>query len=815
VRRDIRDAWRHLGRRPVLTAVAVLTLAIGTGANTTFFSLLDALLLRPLPLPGAGRLVFVTETDAAGSPHAFTPAMVQAFAERQDVFASMCGYVGGGPMRVEVGSEEFSAGWEVVGPGFFSTLGLRPEAGRFFEQADAGHLVAVVTDRFWRQQLAGDPDVVGRRIRLEGTPVSIIGVVPNPYAGLQLESRADVAILASSFNAFAGTVPAEPVPFSRILGRLGGGTTIDMARANLTALWPGVIASALPADLPASERSRYQARRLTVTSASRGSSFLRTRYAGTLELLVGLTVWMLVIAGVNLAGALLAGAAAREQELRVRVALGASRRDLVRQMLVESALLCLAGTLAGLPLVAGATPRLLGLLWPTREPLPVSVAPDWRVLTASIALLAAVTVAASLAQAWLATRPSAPGAGPGARAVTGSASRWGRGLLVAEIALSVVLLAGAGLFIRTLVNLRQTPLGFNPTGVFSVNLTPRPGAPPDANDILHARELAERLTALPRIEAVGFINHGLLLGVDSQLREPVAPSGVAPGPADAAAMVEEVSPGFFRTLTVPIVGGRAFTWADAPGTPRVAIVTATEAARLFAGANAVGRHIRVGTDAAYQDVTIVGVVADSRLEDVHVPHPATVFLSLGQRPGRVSWTFLHVRVTGDPGAPMTAIRTVVTSLGRQSVGHIDAVAGHVDIALARERLAALLGALFGGLAVGLVALGTYGLFSHWVTRRTRELGVRMALGASPARLRRWILGQSLGLAAAGVAIGVPAGLAAARLAGASAFLFGLTPHDPAVLTAAAGAIAVAAVTAAWGPARRVVRLDPLSALRTE
>ena len=286
--RDLRDAWRQLRRRPILTLVAVLTLAIGTGANTAFFSLLNALLLRPLRVPAASQLVSVTESEPNGSQHGLTPRMVQALADRQSSLAAMSGYAGGGPVRITVESEEFSGGWEIGGPGFLETLGLRPEIGRFLEPADEGHPVVVVTDRFWRRRLSGDPAVLGRRISLEGTPVSIVGVAPESYEGLQLENRADVVLLPSSYNLIEGT-PSEPVLFS-VLGRLRDDATIATARANFSAIWPGVIADALPPDVSSSQRAAYLTRRLDVDSARNGFSFLRTRYAGSLTLLVGLTL---------------------------------------------------------------------------------------------------------------------------------------------------------------------------------------------------------------------------------------------------------------------------------------------------------------------------------------------------------------------------------------------------------------------------------------------------------------------------------------------------------------------------------------------
>jgi putative ABC transport system permease protein len=276
-----------------------------------------------------------------------------------------------------------------------------------------------------------------------------------------------------------------------------------------------------------------------------------------------------------------------------------------------------------------------------------------------------------------------------------------------------------------------------------------------------------------------------------------------------------VSPGFFPTMSVPFERGRDFTWDDNARTPRVAIVTATEAARLFPGEDAVGRRIRVGAAADTQDVTIVGVVADAALQDVHVPHPAAVFLSLGQRPGHLAGAFMHVRAAGDPESVMAAIRARVASQGYQSVEAIYREAIHVDIALTREWLAAMLGALFAVLATALVAIGSYGLFSHWVARRTRELGVRMALGASPEDLRRWIFRQSAGLTIAGILVGLPAAFVAARLVNASAFLFGLSAHDPLVFIGATGLVVLAAVSAVAGPAARVFRLDPVAALRSE
>jgi hypothetical protein len=365
------------------------------------------------------------------------------------------------------------------------------------------------------------------------------------------------------------------------------------------------------------------------------------------------------------------------------------------------------------------------------------------------------------------------------------------------------------------VNLRAMPLGFEVRGLLMVVLTPRPGLPADPNDREHARELAEALIATPGIEGVGYINHGLMMGVENQMRAAVAAVGAPPDSERPAAVLEKVSPGFFHAVGIPVERGRDFAWSDDLQSPRVAVITAAEAARLFPHADAVGRHVRIGTDAATQDVTIAGVVADSRIEDLHVPHLDTVFLSSAQEPHQFQWAFLQVRSAGDAAAAIAAIRARVAALGVQTVESVHPEATHVDIALTRERLASTLGMIFAALALGLVAIGSYGLFSHWVSRRTRELGVRMALGASPVSLRRWVFRQCVGLAVAGIALGVPASLVVARLTDTSTFLFGVTTHDPLALAGASVLVLVAAVSAVIGPAARVFRLDPLKALAAE
>ncbi len=812
--RDLRNAWRQLRRRPILTAVSLVTLAIGTGANTALFSLLNALALRPLAVPAADRLVSVSQVDAGGEPHSFTATMLLAMAERQHVFTASCEYVGGGPVRLEVGSAEFSGAWEFGSVDCLSTFGLHPELGRFLETADEGQAAAVVTDGFWRERLAADPGIVGQRIGVNGVPVTIVGVAPREYRGLQLENRADVFIPASSFNLVAGLPATEPMSYGYLLGRLRDDVTMAAARADFAALWPGVVADTVQALNPA-ERTRFHGRHLDVAPAGKGFSFLRTRYTNSLSLLVGLSLWMLLIAGVNLAGAQLAAAAARESELRIRVSLGASRRDLFRQLLTEAALVVVLGTIAGVPLVGVAMTRLLALLWPSDEPMPISVAPDWRVFAVSIATLAVVALAAGLVPAWLASRRGARTVGANTRTLARSASRGERVVLIAEIALSLVMLASAGLFARTLVNLRAMPLGFEVRGLLMVVLTPRPGLPADPNDREHARELAEALIATPGIEGVGYINHGLMMGVENQMRAAVAAVGAPPDSERPAAVLEKVSPGFFHAVGIPVERGRDFAWSDDLQSPRVAVITAAEAARLFPHADAVGRHVRIGTDAATQDVTIAGVVADSRIEDLHVPHLDTVFLSSAQEPHQFQWAFLQVRSAGDAAAAIAAIRARVAALGVQTVESVHPEATHVDIALTRERLASTLAMIFAALALGLVAIGSYGLFSHWVSRRTRELGVRMALGASPVSLRRWVFRQCVGLAVAGIALGVPASLVVARLTDTSTFLFGVTTHDPLALAGASVLVLVAAVSAVIGPAARVFRLDPLKALAAE
>jgi putative ABC transport system permease protein len=811
---DGRDAMRLWRARPGLTALAIGTLALASGAAMICFSLLDAIAFKPLPVSRPDQLVAITSVDAQGQEHGLTPRALQALGSSQPVLSGLCGY-GETWLPVTIRSQHSRSAVETVSGAYFDLLGIHALVGRLLEPTDDGptpaatQRVAVLGERLWRDRFAGDADVVGATVVVAGEAFTVVGVAPESFVGMQIEVAPDLVIPLQTLAAYIGTAP-DPTPYSYVLGRLRPGGTVQRARAALEAMWPNLMAETVAPSLDGHARQQALNRRPIVTSVTTGFSFLRPRYQASLRLLTALAGWMLLTAGVSLAGLLVARAIARVPELQMRVALGASRADLVRQLVVESGGLAFAGTLVGLLLARWAAPILLGFLWPYVQHMTVSLAIDWRVATASLGVATVMALLLSLAPAWLASRQARLGASGHARTVTTSHTRWSEGLLAAQLAVSLVLVIGAGLFVRTLVNLGDTDLGFDPRGLLAIRVEPKPDGYRGMNDLEHYPVLLADLSSIPGVRSAALLPAFPFVGAPSQVS--VTPSATPPQPLAPLITIETVSPDFFGTLGVPLVRGRDFTWHDATESPRVAVLSASLATRLFPQGDAIGQPVRVGSAPAHQSITVVGIVGDVRFNDVHVPATPTIYLSKAQEL-HLEWSPVVLRTTTSAITVEAAIRRRIEALGREDVGEIDSFNTMRDVALTRERLAASLGGAFGGLAVVLAAIGASGLVSQSVARRTRELGLRLALGASPAVLGQMVLRQAVRLAVIGTALGLPSAWATARLVDSE--LYGVTTHDPMVFGTAIVTLVSIVVLAAWAPGRRAVRLSPLDALRVD
>jgi predicted permease len=799
---DLRLAVRALRRAPGFTAVVVLTLALGVGANAALFSVVDALLLRPLPFREPSRLVAVWPQQAhtqaefvrLREPGALPQLVGVAAHGKGDV--SLTGV--GEPVRLS--GVQVSAGW-------FELLGLQPRLGRTFtaEEERAGAPgVVVLSHALWANRFGGDAGVLGRAVSLDGRAHTVVGVLPPgvdyPLAGVQVWRPIALAPEARA--------PFWASPYLEVVGRLGGDFEASRgeADARLRAL-----AEALRRDNPVwtPAEEYYGVGASLVPLQAHASASLRP----LLLLLLGAVGLVLLVACANVANLQLVRGLARGRELAVRAALGAGRGALVRQLLAESVLLALLGGLAGLLLASWSVDAVVGLL-PPEQAGREGVGLDGRVLafTAALALLAGLL--SGLVPALRASRPDIQDAlkrgGGGVGAGATAPRRLARGLVVAELALAVLLAAGAGLLVRSFHALSQVEPGFATTHVLTARLDPPVAA---AKDPVRLRQLTDgvlaRLAALPGVEAAG---------VTSQLpfdQEPDVYATWVDGFTSDPNRLElfdyrRITPGALEALGIPLLRGRAFAEADGPDAPLVALVDAAAAERYWPGQEPVGKRLRYPWGGPW--LTVVGVVGGVKNNDLAREALPAFYVPYAQRPGTA--LKLAVRTTAAPEALAASLRAVVAEVDAGvPVGEVAPLSRLVEASLGRPRLATLLFALFALLALGLGALGVYGVLAHEVGQRTRELGIRMALGARGADVLGLVVRQALGLAAAGVAAGLAGALAGTQLL--SSLLYGVGARDPLTFALVPLVLLGVALLAALLPARRATAVDPTVALRAE
>lgn len=817
---DLRYALRQIRRAPGFAASVIVTLALAIGANAALFSLVNALILRPLPVHDPERLILLQARDARNAAN--RPIYYTAYAElaQLPVFERLALYSGGGGFFIEAGGRRVQGTIEASTPGLFETLGLTPHLGRFFTTVDSpadarGAMVAVLSHDIWMRLFDGDPSSIGQTILIDGQPFTLIGVTPPSYKGLYADGGMGFSIPLSVLNRqLSSTTANRPVRGLNAVARLAPGVSVDHARAAIDAAWPSIRATTVPAGVSEAEQRELPTQLLRVSSFATGFSGIRDRYEQPLLALGAVTLVLLALGCVNLSGLLLARTAARERQFVVIVALGASRARVVRQLVLECLVLSGIAAVLALPLAWGITSAAAGVLWQSRTPLARSLAPDATVLAVTALVTIVIGMLLSLLPAWSAGRSRPQSSIGGDRTVVSSSSRWGKGLLVAQIAMSLVLLVGAGLFTASLARLRNIDSGLHASNVRWARLFGLPNVYRNQDDATYYPELYRRLSEVPGIQSMAFAAlFPAYFNVPQFLQtQRVAPIESASDVEAADSLVEFLTPNFFTTVGIPLLGGRDFSWSDEGARPAVAIVNNSLARRLFPNGNAIGRHIRIGSDPRRQVVEIVGVAADAAIGDYKAPHQPVVF-----RP-RMQELPLKAPVlvfrSSEPAASIdAAIAAVIADLGHEYPNGFYGLTQQVDIALTQERILAVLSACIAALAVLLASVGIYSLLSYAVSRRTREIGVRMALGASQAGVSRMILRDAMRLTMAGLALGVPAALAAGAVL--RSLLFGSTGADPAVLAGAAVLFAAIAALAGLRPARRASRVDPMVALRAE
>lgn len=829
VAQDLRYGLRTLRKNLGFTAVAVLTLALGIGANTAIFQLIDALRLRSIPVKEPQQLVTVQLADDTGvrgsqaSPYpVLTNPVWEKLRDQQDVFSGVLAW-GSNSFGLTPGGEGRLAQGLFVSGDFFQVLGVRPLMGRVFTASDdrrgCGLPGAVVSYAFWQRELGGDPSPIGRKLTLNYHPAEIIGVTPPGFFGLEVGRSYDVAVPICSQAVLwsEGTWLDEgTVWWLNVMGRLKPGSTREKANAQLPVISPRIFQATLPSNYPAENVKDYLKFKLAAVPAGSGVSWLRDQYSDSLSILLGTAGLVLLIACANLANLMLARATTREHEFTVRFAIGASRSRLIRHSMTESLLLALLGGALGL-FLAGALSKFLVASLGTEGDAPfLDLKPDWHLLAFTFGLASLTCILFGLVPALRASRVSPSEAFKSAgRTVTASRKRFGfrQGLVVSQVALSLVLVVGALLFSGSLSNLLAVDAGFSQKGVVIADLDLfRRVNVPYAARVTFKQDLLQKIRALPGVVSAAEVEILPLSG--SSTDNEVWIEGNNPA-SRLVSLFNSTSGGYFKAMGITLLAGRDFSPQDTVSSPKVAIVNQTFARKLGLGTSPIGKKFRRQAipSEPEQSFEIVGLVADTKYLSLREEFAPIVFLPTSQDPRPRPFADFVI----GSAAPMAETVSNVRNLIAQASPVITLGFRPFEITilegLTRERLMAKVSVFFGLLAALIAAVGLYGVMSYLVAQRTNEIGIRVALGAQRADVLSLVLRNAALLLAPGLVLGAFLSVAAAQAA--RAMLFGLKPSDPGVLVAAMTGLGFIGFLASFPPARRATRTDPMVALRYE
>jgi len=828
---DIRYAGRMMRRSPAFTLAAVLSLAIGIGANAAIFSVTDALVVRPLPVTKPDELYFLNRAGYAQPNLRFSGPNLERFRSEipEASFAAMGSATTAQATRN--GAAELLSG-QLVSGNWFELLGVRAAAGRLFTAADTiavgGPPIAVLSYSYWTRAYARDPGVIGTTLTINGTPLTVVGVAAEGFEGMTVGQRAGVWLpMTMQFEAkFFGNasmndadgrkpwLPQDGIQWLTIVARIAPPARTAAVGAQIQGIdrqWlKGVVAGIRDPQ----RRAFMEREHVELMPAARGQSSLRDSFGLALGVLMSTVALVLLIACANLASLLLARSSARGREFALRLSLGAGRGRLVRQLLTESMTLALLGGMAGLAIARWGGQALLRMGSSGPNPVPLALPMDWTFLGFTLALTLATGVLFGLVPALRFSRADVGSAlKAGGRVVSAAGTSgsvpWGKVLVVAQMALSLALLVGAILFLRTFRNLIAVDTGFDRAQVVSARFDPRlAGFSEQQLPALYER-LIEHARRIPGVSSVSLAKAGPVTG--SATTSDITVEGQPRLDGDASSLREDVvTLDYFATLGIHLVAGRGFLPSDNAKAPTVAIVNETMARHFFGDASPLGRKYGYGTPAT---IEIVGVVRDAKIDGLREPVPALAYYSVAQAPQEFLRN-LYVRSAGSPDSMRTALARAVQEADRNlAVREVVTLADLAERSVVRERLVSQLTAVFGGLAVVVACLGLFGTVSYSVVRRTSEIGVRLALGAAPMRVYWLVLRETLVLVFLGGAAGLAAILPALKYV--STLLYGLSPRDPATLATAAGILMVVGTLAGAVPAWRASRVDPLTALRSE
>jgi predicted permease len=831
---DLRYALRTLKKNPGFTAVISLPLALGIGANTAIFSVVNVVLLKMLPIKEPEQLVILSHTNTFRDRNNFWYSTYERFRDNDRTLSSILAYY---PLRLTVsveGQPEPAINGQLVTGNYYAVLGVNAALGRTIssddDRAPGTHPVCIISDGYWLRRFGRDPAIIGKTIHLNGFPFTVIGVTPPEFFGLEVGSSMDISVPVAMREQL---IPGICCDWSligrfRMLGRLRPETTMEQAQASLGLLYQQQMTDLFERtsnSLKKPDPSILE-ERLIVASGSKGVSALRRQFSQPLFVLMNVVALVLLIACANVAGLMLTRGVGRRKEIALRLALGASRLRLARQLLTESLLLAGLGGLLGVIFAWWGTRLFLPLMSQEGIPPHLSLTPDLHMFGFTAVVVVLTGTLFGLAPAFLATRVDLQSTLKlDSQGKSGRNARLGFGqvFVIAQVALSLLLMVGAGLFVRSLQKLQQVDTGYARENVLALKLEPvgsenKGRVRPQLTALYD--ELVRRVEALPSVLQASLVGYSpisrsewLVRGQGPEASNPMYVEGYTPQPnEDMRINWTQVYPNSFATLGIPLLAGRDFGSQDSGGVEKVAVINESMARRFFGAENPLGRRFGFALPFRSGEIEIIGVVKDAKYKNLRETGRPMFYLPFSQAGTGYGQMTLVVRTAGNPLLIAAAVQREARALDpAMPMFQAETLAAQVDASLVQERLVATLSSVFSLLALLLACIGLYGVMAYDVARRTHEIGIRMALGASARRVVQLVLGETLRLVGIGVVIGLGVALAATRLV--KSLLFGLQPHDPLIIGVAVFVLLAVAAVAGYLPARRASRVDPMMALR--